>query len=46
MLFHHDRRATLISTATPIGPEGSGGTGLSSLSLLLGTSEHSILVDS
>ena len=46
MEFRHDRRATLISMATPIGPEGSGPTGPSSLSPLLGISEHSLVVDS
>ena len=44
MLFHRDRRETTISTATPIGPKGSGGTGPSSLSLLLGMNEHSLVV--
>ena len=46
MPFHHDRRATMISTATPIGPEGSGAPGPSSLSLHLGMNEHSLLVGS
>ena len=46
MVLHHDRRATEVSTATPIGPEVSGPTGLSSLSLLLLMSDHSLGVDS
>ena len=40
MLFHRRRIATKISSTTPVGPSGSGGTAPSSSSLVLTMNEH------
>jgi hypothetical protein len=44
MLIHHDDERRRDRPATPSGPKGCGGTGPSSLSLLLAMNEHWLVV--
>ena len=44
MLIHHDDERRRDCPATPTGPKGCGGTGPSSLSLLLAMNEHWLVV--